>query len=67
MTHAVMAEPLLNATEVARLLGISKRSVFNVIGLERVEIPGAGKHPIVRFTPESVRQLIVTRTRKAGV
>lgn len=67
MSESVAHEPLLSAADVAKLLGVSKRSVFNIIGLERVDIPATGRHPIVRFTAASVRNLIVNRTRRAGV
>jgi hypothetical protein len=61
------APALLSAADVAKRLGISTRSVFNIIGLERVELPATGRKPIVRFTEQSVNHLISTRTRRVGV
>lgn len=67
MPNATATSPLLKATDVAARLGISRTSVFQIIGLERVEIPTGGKRPIVRFTEASVTALIAERTRRAGV
>lgn len=49
------AERLWTAKDVAQFLSVSVRKVYDLPGLPRVELPGRGERPIVRYLPAEVR------------
>jgi hypothetical protein len=54
--------PPLKPQEVALLLNVAYRTVFEIVGLEWVEYETLqGKRPIRRITRESVRRLLARR------
>lgn len=53
-------EGLLTIRDVAKLLGVSVRTVESM-RLPRVRLPGAGKKAIVRFDPVEIRAFIESR------
>jgi hypothetical protein len=55
-------EAPLTPAQAAKLLNVSYRTVFSIIGLDWVEYPTVGaKRPIRRITPESVRRMLARR------
>jgi hypothetical protein len=59
--HDTEPEPPLTPAQAAKLLNVTYRTVFRLVGLEWVEYQGAGVRPIRRVTPESVRRLLAGR------
>ena len=58
---------LWTADECAEYLNVSRRSLLNLPGLPRVELPGRGERPIVRYNPDDVREWAENRsTRRRG-
>ena len=52
----------LTPAQAAKMLNVTYRSVFRLIGLEWIEYDTVGaKRPIRRITPESVRRLLARR------
>ena len=63
MTH----DHLWRVEDVAEFLNVSRRAVYLLPGLPRVELPGRGERPIIRYVPDEVRAWARNRsTRRKG-
>lgn len=51
-------EPLMDATEVADVLGVPRKSVYEIAGLPRIRVSGRR----IRWRPADVRDFIQRRT-----
>jgi hypothetical protein len=62
-----MSDTLWTADDVAAFLKLSRRAIYSLCGLPRVELPGNGARPIVRYDPAEVRAWAANRsTRRTG-
>lgn len=55
MTDETQSDRLWTQADVATFLGVSRRTVRDLCGLRRVEIPASGQRPIVRYRPADVK------------
>jgi hypothetical protein len=64
MASATQIEPLYRIAEIARMLHISRASVYNLLrGSQIVDLGGKGKKGI-KLVPESILREILDRKRK---
>lgn len=53
--------------DVMRFFGAkSKQTIYDMPGLPRIEIPGSGKRPILRFDPQAVWEYARNHAKKGA-
>jgi predicted DNA-binding transcriptional regulator AlpA len=59
-------EKLLTAKDVAEMLGVKPRTVYDLVGLVRTPLLGRGTRPIIRWSREDVERYIQECRRESA-